>query len=51
MRNQFPTPCEFTKAITLAWLRVGYEVLGLVAYAVKQNEPTAVSTGERRNTT
>lgn len=49
MRDQFPTPYEFARAVILAWLRVGYEVLGLIAYAMKQNEPTDVSANERSN--
>ncbi len=47
MRKQFPTPCELIRAVTLAWLRVGFEALGLVAYALKQNEPTDVVENER----
>ncbi len=42
-----PTPGEWIRAITLAWLRVGYEVLGLIGYAVKQNESTDVMDSER----
>ncbi len=49
MRNQFPTPCEFARDVILAWLRVGYEVLGMVAYLMQQNEPTGVSVSRRRN--
>ncbi len=48
--NSFlPTPCEFIRAATLAWLRVGYEALGLFAYVLKQNEPTDVINSERSN--
>ncbi len=45
----FPTPCEFIRAATLAWLRVGYEALGLLTYVLKQNEPTDVIDSERSN--
>ncbi len=42
-----PTPGEWFRAVTLAWLRVGYEVLDLIAYAMKQNESTDVKKSER----
>ncbi len=44
MDNQLiPTPEEFIEAFTVAWLRVGYEALGLLAYTVKQNDEPDVS--------
>lgn len=45
-----PTQGEFIRALTLAWLRVGDEVLTLVAYALKQSEPIDVRVSERRTT-
>lgn len=44
MNNQLiPPPGELIKALTVAWLRVGYEALGLIAYTVKQNDEPDVS--------
>ena len=47
--NWLPTPEEFVRASTLAWLRVGYEAIRLIACAVKQNNPANVKVSERRN--
>ncbi len=44
-----PSPSEFIKALAVAWLRVGYEALGLLAYAVKQNDEPDVSAAEEAN--
>ncbi len=41
-----PPPGELIKALTVAWLRVGYEALGLLAYTVKQNDEPDVSASE-----
>ena len=40
---------EFIMAATLAWIRVGYEVMNLIVYAMKRNDPTHVKDSERRN--
>ena len=41
--QMIPTPEEFIEAFAVAWLRVGYEALELLAYAVKQNDEPDVS--------
>lgn len=42
----FPPPEEFIEALVVAWFRVGYEALGLLAYTVKQNDEPDVSDDE-----
>ncbi len=42
----FPSPRELARELTLAWLRVGYEALSLLAYVVKQNGSSDVSDSE-----
>ena len=44
-----PPPGELLTALTVAWLRVGYELLGLAAYVVKQNDEPDVSDDEEAN--
>ena len=44
-----PTPSELAKALAVAWLRVGYEALGLLAYVMKQNDEPDVSASEEAN--
>ena len=41
--QMIPTPEEFIEAFAVAWLRVGYEALELLAYTVKQNDEPNVN--------
>ncbi len=45
----FPPSEEFIEALAVAWLRVGYEALGLLAYVMKQNDEPDVSASEEAN--
>ena len=47
--NWLPTPEEFIRAATLAWLHVGCEALALISCAVKRTKMTNVSASKRRN--